>query len=120
MVGVETAKLKSANIISYTTRHNVVHAVALLAPSNAPLRELYMYVASSALACCQFIKDCCHLSLEVHEQSHGFANLQEINGPETPPPNLRNSADIFLRSVWYQTAKFKDGQYFWLYGIYPT
>ena len=31
------------------------------------------------------------------------------------PPNL-NSANIFLRLVWGQTAKFKDRQYFRLYG----
>ena len=36
-VGVETAKLKSTNIISYTTRNDVLYAVALLAPSGAPL-----------------------------------------------------------------------------------
>ena len=40
---------------------------------------------------------------------------------EVPLPNL-NSANIFLCSVkdWGQTAKFKDHQYFWLYGIFPT
>ena len=35
-----------------------------------------------------------------------------INGPA---PNL-NSANIFLWLVWGQTAKFKDCQYFQLYG----
>ena len=33
---------------------------------------------------------------------------------KAPPPNL-NSANIFLRSVWGQTAKLKDRQYFRLY-----
>ena len=42
MVGVETAKLKSANIILCATRDNVMHAVAFLAPSCAPLHKLYM------------------------------------------------------------------------------
>ena len=42
MVGVETVKLKSANNILHTTRNDIMHAVALLAPSGAPLRELYM------------------------------------------------------------------------------
>ena len=37
-----------------------------------------------------------------------------INRPETPLPNL-NSTNIFLWSVWGQTTKFKDRQYFWLY-----
>jgi len=32
-----------------------------------------------------------------------------------PLPNL-NSANILLRPVWGQTAKFKDLQYFQLYG----
>ena len=35
-----------------------------------------------------------------------------INGPNTPPPNLK-SRHIFLRSVWGQTAKFKDCQAIW-------
>ena len=39
-----------------------------------------------------------------------------INQPEMPLPNL-NSANIFLQSVWGQTAKFKDRQYFQLYGM---
>ena len=33
---------------------------------------------------------------------------------KAPPPNL-NSTNIFLHSVWGQTAKLKDRQYFWLY-----
>ena len=40
--------------------------------------------------------------------------LCALDGPETPPPNL-NSANIFLQSVWGQTAK-----YFQLYGIQPV
>ena len=41
-VGVETAKLKSANIISPTTCNDVMRALALLAPipSSALLRKL--------------------------------------------------------------------------------
>ena len=39
------------------------------------------------------------------------------NRPETPPLNL-NSANSFQRSVWDQTAKFKDHQYLRLYGIF--
>ena len=38
VVGVETAKLKSANIISYVTHNDVMHAVVLLVLSGAPLR----------------------------------------------------------------------------------
>ena len=38
-VGVETAKLKSANITLYATHNDTV---VLMAPSGAPLRELYM------------------------------------------------------------------------------
>ena len=34
--------LKSANIISHATHNGVMHAVALLAPSSAPLCKLYM------------------------------------------------------------------------------
>ena len=45
-VGVETAELKSTNIISATpmpaTRNDVIHAVVLLAPPGAPLRKLYI------------------------------------------------------------------------------
>ena len=41
-VGVETAKLKSTNIISYVTCNDVIHTVVLLAPSSAPLGELYL------------------------------------------------------------------------------
>ena len=36
-VRVETAKLKSANVILYATCNDVLHAVALLAPSSSPL-----------------------------------------------------------------------------------
>ena len=36
---------------------------------------------------------------------------------KTPPPNL-NFANIYLRSVWSQTTKLKDRQYFQLCGIY--
>ena len=42
-VGVETAKLKSANIILYAKRNDVMHAVAHLAPLYAAV-----HVASSA------------------------------------------------------------------------
>ena len=52
MVRVETTKLKSANIILPTKHNDLLHAVALLALSGAPLRKLYN-VASSALAHCQ-------------------------------------------------------------------
>ena len=52
-VGVETAKLKSANIISCTTHNNVLHAEALLAPPGAPLHKA-VHVASLTLAHCQF------------------------------------------------------------------
>ena len=38
VIGVETAKLKSANIISYVTHNDVMHAVVLLVLSGAPLR----------------------------------------------------------------------------------
>ena len=38
-VWVETAKFKSANIIFYVTHNDVMYAVALLAPSSAPLRS---------------------------------------------------------------------------------
>ena len=41
-VGVETAKLKSTSIISYATCNDIMHALALLAPSSAPLCELYL------------------------------------------------------------------------------
>ena len=41
-VRVETAKLKPANIILDATHNDVMHAVALLALSGAPLRKLYM------------------------------------------------------------------------------
>ena len=39
---METTKLKCTNIISYTTCNDVAHAVALLAPSGAPLRGTSM------------------------------------------------------------------------------
>ena len=43
MVGVETAKLKSVNII-FARMHNydAMHAVALLALPGTPLRDLYI------------------------------------------------------------------------------
>ena len=45
-VGVETAELKSTNIIPATpapaTRNDVIHAVAFLAPPGTPLRKLYI------------------------------------------------------------------------------
>ena len=50
-VGVETAKLKSANIISYATGNDIMHAV-FLALSSIPL--VAAHVASLALARCQF------------------------------------------------------------------
>ena len=39
---LETAKLKSANIVSYAMCNDVVHAIAFLAPSGAPLHKLYI------------------------------------------------------------------------------
>ena len=55
-VWVETAKLKSANIIfacNMLTRNDVMHAVALLAPPAPLYAAVHVYVASSALAHCQ-------------------------------------------------------------------
>ena len=52
-IGVETTKLKSANIISCTTHNDVLHAVALLAPTGAPLHKA-VHVGSLTLAHCQF------------------------------------------------------------------
>ena len=39
----------------------------------------------------------------------------DVKRCELPPPNL-NSTKIFLHLVWGQTVKFKDHQYFRLYG----
>ena len=45
-VGVETAELKSANImLAAPTMRNLIHAVALLAPSDAHFRKLYVLLA---------------------------------------------------------------------------
>ena len=41
-VRIETAKFNSATIVLHTVRNDVMHAVALLALSDAPLRKLYM------------------------------------------------------------------------------
>ena len=41
-VGIETAKFNSATIVLHTARNGVMHAVALLALSDAPLRKLYV------------------------------------------------------------------------------
>ena len=42
MVSVKTAKLKSANIISYATRNDIMHAVVLLAISFSLIRSAVM------------------------------------------------------------------------------
>ena len=42
VVMVETAKLKFANTILHAVHNDVMHAVALLALSGTPVRELYM------------------------------------------------------------------------------
>ena len=92
-VGVETAKLKSANIISCTTHNDVLHAVALLAPTGTPLHKA-VHVASLTLAHCQFyfLQICKLMALFKYLSKRQQRSL--INRPEMPPPNL-NSANSF-------------------------
>ena len=112
-VGVETIKLKSTNIISHATCNDAMHAVALLAPSGTPLRELFL-----VLAHCQFyffanLWICSSTSWSSERRQHSL-----INKPGAPLPNW-NSANIYLRPVfWGQTANFKDGHCFRLYSTY--
>ena len=92
-VGVETTKLKSANIISCTTHNDVLHAVALLAPTGTPLHKA-VHVASLTLAHCQFyfLQICKLMALFKYLSKRQQRSL--INRPEMPPPNL-NSANSF-------------------------
>ena len=85
VVGVETAKLKSANIISHATHNDVMDAVALLAPPSPVL----LYPTNML-----------PVIFLVNLRTHGFVQVRTsserqqctlINGPEAPPPNLKTT-----------------------------
>ena len=112
-VRVETAILKSANIIFAATCNNVMHAVVLLVPPGAHLRKPHQHTAS-------------YISCKIL-QIYGFVQVFQARGRQrflihvcnvhddiicckAPLPNL-NFTNIFLRSAWGQTAAC---QYFWL------
>ena len=70
VVGVETTKLKSANIIlaaPATRKTYVIHAVALLAPPGTPFHKLY-------------IANTLPVIFLVNSQTHGFVQVPKVRG----------------------------------------
>ena len=94
VVGVETAKLKSANIILYTTRNDILHTLySALGPIRRPSMRA-VHVASrhwhaASFISCKFANSRLHSSTSCERRQRSL-----INRPEMPPPIL-NSATTF-------------------------
>ena len=101
-VWFETAKLKSTNIILSATHNDVMHAAVLLHGSIRHPSTGAVHIASSGLARCQ-----------LYGRQRSVINMPAMLQGVTAKFKFRQ---YFLHSVWCQTSKFIDGQYFWLYG----
>ena len=88
--GVETAKLKSANIILPPTRNDVMHAVVLFALIPCPFTQA-VHVVNSVLVLflVQLGNSCSNTSSERGQRSI-------VNRPEVPLPNLNSLIFFFM------------------------
>ena len=123
-VGIETVKLKIGQYYFCPQRvYDLMLAVALLSPPGTPLCNLYIWYDSSAPACCQLYVSCKFANLRLCSST---SNEKMAKLHDTPTRNVRDdvyaardrpspSLNFVNISVWGQTAKFKDRQYFRLY-----